>query len=48
MTPECVHLSSFLDLRAARYLKGTIDKELILNSSGKLKLDCYPDADFTG
>jgi hypothetical protein len=29
-----------------RYLKGTLDKGLILRPSDDLKIDCYPDADF--
>jgi hypothetical protein len=31
-----------------RYLKGTLDKGLILCPSDDLKIDCYPDADFAG
>ena len=31
-----------------RYLKGTLNKGLILTPSAELKLDCYPDADFAG
>jgi hypothetical protein len=31
-----------------RYLKGTLDKGLILTPSETLKIDCYPDADFAG
>ena len=34
--------------RIGRYLKATRDKGLILNPSGKLKVDAYPDADFAG
>jgi hypothetical protein len=34
--------------RIGRYLKGTLDKGLILTPSEKLKIDCYPDADFAG
>ncbi len=34
--------------RIGRYLKGTLDKGLILNPSDELKIDCYPDADFAG
>lgn len=30
------------------YLKGTIDKGLILSPTSELNLDCYPDADFAG
>ncbi|KAL3767222.1 hypothetical protein ACHAWU_003313 [Discostella pseudostelligera] len=35
-------------LRIGHYLKGTLDKGLILNPSPELHLDCYPDADFAG
>ncbi len=34
--------------RIGRYLKGTLDKGLILTPSDNLKIDCYPDADFAG
>jgi hypothetical protein len=34
--------------RIGRYLKATRDKGLILNPSGSLKVDAYPDADFAG
>lgn len=34
--------------RIGRYLKGTIDKGLILEPSDDLTLDCYTDADFAG
>ena len=34
--------------RIGRYLKGTMDKGLILDPSDDLSLDCYPDADFAG
>ena len=34
--------------RIGRYLKGTLDKGLILTPSHDLKIDCYPDADFAG
>ena len=34
--------------RIGRYLKATRDKGLVLNPSGKLKVDAYPDADFAG
>eukprot|EP00956_Cyclotella_meneghiniana_P040385 scaffold194139_cov44-Cyclotella_meneghiniana.AAC.1 len=34
--------------RIGRYLKATRDKGLILNPSGDLKIDAYPDADFAG
>ena len=35
-------------IRIGRYLLGTADKGLILDPSGPLSLDCYPDADFAG
>ena len=35
-------------VRIGRYLKGTLDKGLILTPSETLKIDCYPDADFAG
>ena len=34
--------------RIGRYLKGTMDKGLILEPSDDLSIDCYPDADFAG
>ena len=34
--------------RIDRYLKGTMDKGLILDPSDDWTLDCYPDADFAG
>ncbi len=34
--------------RIGGYLKGTLDKGLILTPSEDLKIDCYPDADFAG
>jgi hypothetical protein len=34
--------------RIGCYLKGTLDKGLIVNPSDNLKIDCYPDADFAG
>ncbi len=34
--------------RIGHYLKGTLDKGLILTPSDDLKIDCYPDADFAG
>jgi hypothetical protein len=34
--------------RIGQYLKGTKDKGLILNPSGKLIVNAYPDADFVG
>ena len=35
-------------IRIGRYLKGTLEKGLILTPSDSLKIDCYPDADFAG
>jgi hypothetical protein len=34
--------------RIGHYLKGTLDKGLVLTPSDDLKIDCYPDADFAG
>ena len=34
--------------RIGRYLKGTLKEGLILKPTEKLKIDCYPDADFAG
>ena len=34
--------------RIGRYLKGTMDKDLILDRSDDLTIDCHPDADFVG
>ena len=34
--------------RIGRYLKGTMDKGLILDPSDDLSLDCWPDAHFAG
>ena len=34
--------------RIGRYLKATRDKGLILNLSGTLKIEAYPDMDFAG
>jgi hypothetical protein len=34
--------------RIGRYLKANRDKGLVLNPSGQLKVDAYPDADFAG
>eukprot|EP00804_Cyclotella_cryptica_P018088 CCRYP_017613-RA/>CCRYP_017613-RA protein AED:0.31 eAED:0.29 QI:0/0/0/1/0/0.5/2/0/495 len=31
-----------------RYLKGTMDKGLILSPSDEARIDCFPDADFAG
>lgn len=35
-------------LRIGRYLKGTVDKGILLDPTHDLHLDCYPDADFAG
>jgi hypothetical protein len=35
-------------LRIGRYLKGTLGKGIIFDTSHDLHLDCYPDADFAG
>ena len=35
-------------VRIGRYLKGTLDKGLILKPSKDFQIDCYPDADFAG
>ena len=44
-----LHLSHEKALkRIGRYLKATRDKGLVLNPSGQLKVDAYPDADFAG
>jgi hypothetical protein len=34
--------------RIGRYLKGTIDRGLIMTPSDRLQVDCFPDADFAG
>ena len=34
--------------RIGQYLKGTMDKGLILNPEDNYNIDCYPDADFAG
>ena len=44
--PKLVHEVALK--RIGRYLKATRDKGLILNPSGTLKIDAYPDADFDG
>ena len=44
--PRLVHEQALK--RIGRYLKATRDKGLILNPSGELKVDAYPDADFAG
>jgi len=35
-------------IQIGRYLKGTINKGLILSPSETLHIDCYPDSDFAG
>eukprot|EP00804_Cyclotella_cryptica_P021898 CCRYP_000848-RA/>CCRYP_000848-RA protein AED:0.35 eAED:0.26 QI:0/0/0/1/1/1/3/0/651 len=35
-------------IRIGRYLKGTMDKGLIMTPSPEPRIDCYPDADFAG
>jgi hypothetical protein len=35
-------------IRIGRYLKGTINRGLILNPTDSTTIDCYPDADFAG
>eukprot|EP00804_Cyclotella_cryptica_P011602 CCRYP_020927-RA/>CCRYP_020927-RA protein AED:0.29 eAED:0.29 QI:0/0/0/0.66/0.5/0.66/3/0/467 len=35
-------------IRIGRYLKGTIDKGLVMSLSPHPRVDCYPDADFAG
>jgi hypothetical protein len=35
-------------IRIGRYLKGTMDKGLIMSPNDKPCVDCYPDADFAG
>jgi hypothetical protein len=35
-------------VRIGRYLKGTMDKGLILSPSDEARIDCFPDADFAG
>jgi hypothetical protein len=35
-------------IRIGCYLKGTLDKGLILSPSNTLHIDCYPDVDFAG
>ena len=34
--------------RICRYLQGTKDNSLVFNTSKKLVMDCYADADFAG
>ena len=35
-------------VRIGRYLKGTMDKGLIMSPSDEPRIDCFPDADFAG
>jgi hypothetical protein len=35
-------------IRIGRYLKGTLDKGLIMEPCADPRIDCYPDADFAG
>ena len=44
--PKLVHEVALK--RIGRYLKASRDKGLILNPSGTLKIDAYPDVDFAG
>ena len=44
--PTCRHEKALI--RIGHYLKGTIDKGLILTPTSKPCIDCYPDADFAG
>jgi hypothetical protein len=44
--PKLSHLSALK--RIGRYLKGVVDKGLILDPTDDLNIDCYPDADFGG
>jgi hypothetical protein len=44
--PKLVHEQALK--RIGRYLKATRDKGLVLNPSGNLKVNAYPDADFAG
>jgi hypothetical protein len=45
-SPKQAHEDALV--RIGRYLKGTLDKGLILKPSKDFKIDCYPDADFAG
>jgi hypothetical protein len=45
-SPKQTHENALICI--GRYLKGTLDKGLILTPSDSLKIDCYPDADFAG
>lgn len=45
-SPKRIHEEALM--RIGQYLKGTVDKGLILRPSGKLTVDCFVDADFAG
>ena len=45
-SPKMSHKNALKKI--GRYLKGTLYNELILNPSNELKINCYPDADFSG
>lgn len=47
-TFEPKHTHELALKRIAWYLKGTLDKGLILTPTTTLDIDCYPDADFAG
>eukprot|EP00804_Cyclotella_cryptica_P020820 CCRYP_019249-RA/>CCRYP_019249-RA protein AED:0.23 eAED:0.23 QI:0/0/0/1/0/0/3/0/384 len=44
--PTCLHKFALIQIR--RYLKGTMDKGLIMSPSSQPHVDCYPDANFAG
>ncbi len=44
--PKLSHKIALVQI--GQYLKGAIDNRLILQLSNKIKLNCYPDADFAG
>eukprot|EP00804_Cyclotella_cryptica_P024840 CCRYP_001779-RA/>CCRYP_001779-RA protein AED:0.06 eAED:0.06 QI:0/0/0/1/0/0/3/0/1231 len=44
--PTCRHELALI--RIGRYLKGTMDKGIIMSPSDTPCVDCYPDADFAG
>ena len=46
LTPTLHHEATLKHIE--RYLKGTMDKGLILTPTDKLQVDCFPDADFAG
>ena len=44
---EILPVSTWIDRESApRYLKGRMEKGMILDQSNKLKIDCYVDSDF--